>query len=199
MSYTKSESKDNWEEPDWAEITKRLLVYVRTYWRFLLWEIVHGGHQPEDLVQQAILKHFAEIRRKPDNISHFRFLQGIIRSDVSALLGNKENVSTERAGYYSGREKTNMKEVNLAQIADSTNEVERSSLAREYASERKKILARVRNDKLVYDMVMLIIDDEIYKPNVIASILDVDERNIYAAKKRAQRKLQDLVCRTKET
>jgi hypothetical protein len=84
-----------WEGEDLSDLTKRLLLYAHyllrrhTSWRGNAAGAAPGAVSPQDLVQIAFEKY--NRRTRPDHVSPYMLLKGIIRGEVGHLAERTEN------------------------------------------------------------------------------------------------------------
>jgi hypothetical protein len=195
------------EEANWEEIIKRLSAFVvvvinSTEWRGVPGGQVPGGLEPQDIVQQAIQKVLDGVRQwDPDRISLLRCLVGVVSSDINNLARSAENRNSKRAYSRDEDESSITGGIDISQIpADySPGDVENSLIYSEYAKETEEILAEFTDDQLAYDVVQLILSDDVYRPGALAEILGIEVGDIYNVKKRIKNKLARLLSRLKRS
>ncbi len=192
---------------DWEEVTERLLLFAH---KLAGTNALPRGISPEDLVYGAIAK-FLQGQRKwdPGKVGLLEFLFGVIRSDLSHLLegswrehavpGEDQQTGTfgseggsEEEGGRRGREITarpkNHSQKTYIPEDDPQNPYNHVREARE----RAMILAFVRSDPFLYQIVLLVLDEGLFKPQEIALRLGCSEREVNNAKRRLRRALSAL-------
>jgi DNA-directed RNA polymerase specialized sigma24 family protein len=176
-------------EAQWEEIFPKLLLYAERLIRYRVWPGVFlpGGIQPGDLAQRAVYKVLSGERRwQHEKVTLLRLLMGIIRSDLSNLLQQREAQLTSRLeDYISARKSTNT----LRAQTRSTLDGQSSRSQEEFAKEREQLLALYSSDPLAQKCVELIIDHNVFKPRDLARELNINIKEVYNLKKRIQRKL----------
>lgn len=168
------------EDTNWEEMICRLLVLAqRTHRRYYL-HLSERNIEPQDLVQEAIVRFFSGCRKRKRGLDLFVFLGGTIKSIASHHL--------EKAL----RRDCLSHDFNASIIfkPNIDDENKRLKLLSEKIEE-ETIISFLKGDELLCKIVRLVFSDYEIKPREIADELSISIQEIYNAYKRLRRKLDN--------
>jgi hypothetical protein len=178
-----------WEGEELADLTKRLLLYAhyllrrRSTWRGNAAGTPPGALSPEDLVQIAFERYGR--RTRPDGVTPYMLLKGIMRGEVGHLAEQTENRHDHV--FISSSEEPGV--IAPETIADATQRTaEEELIAAEAADE---LLARLRSrfardpDLLAY--VRLLASEQYTSSHELSEALGVSREDIFNFNRRLAR------------
>lgn len=189
--------KSSLTEADWDELLPKLIGYARLRMKGLTWRgsyngEVPGGWEAEDFVREAVRKALDGTRNWPEKQTLLDFLKGIISSEVSQRVEAYENVHGRRAT--TNAAEVDSATIDISGIADDFRQS--ATVAVEWTERRALILAQL-DDSIDRDIVTLIIDEGLDRPQEIAERLGIPIEAVYNARKRLRRK--DFLFEAKAT
>ena len=133
-----------------------------------------GGMEPKDVVQDAIVKTISGQRVwKPSEISLFRHLIGVIRSDINHLADSSENVMTRR-------------EDEMSALAPDSREDPETIAIRELDKQRYFLFLE-RKRLALRRLAELILNDSVTETISLAQRLSLSARDVDSLKRALQR------------
>jgi hypothetical protein len=178
---------------NWEDATPRLVLYAQRTLDRLTWLGVLGGPPiagltPTDIVHEAVQDVLSGIRVWNKKKPILDFLMNTIQSIISNKVTSLENRLTTRIEQEGNKHGITLrsKGKDISKIPDEhlSEEAYVQFIRGEFYTEREYIRQSLEHDNVVCNIAMLIIDDDIEKPSVIAEILGIDIREVYNAKKR---------------
>lgn len=166
-------------EAQWPTLSPRLLLYAGRLHRQVLERFPHAP-DPYDLVHDAVTDLLTGNRVRPAEVDLFVFLCGVIRSKASNFLDRQQRLDgSARFGRF---------------VADDAPAARRVETPGPDGSGhlRDQIRALVADDPFLVRLTELLFDDPDLKPGDLATLLGCTATDVYAARKRLDRRVASL-------
>src|SRR5215211_3359242 len=189
---------------DWKDALPRVVLYTAKILERLTWLGVLGGPPiagltADDIVQEGIANILSGRRvwKKNKPILHF-LMEDVIRSIISNKVRSVENRITGRIEQHVDKDninqRTNGKDISKILDKSFSKGLDNEAIKGWFDKEREYIIKSLEHDELLCKIAILIVDDNIEKPNAIARILGVEVTDINNAKKRLKRWLRKEIA-----
>ncbi len=166
-------------EAEWPRLAPRLLLYAGKLHRHVLARFPHAP-DPADLVHEAVADLLSGHRARPEDVTLFVFLCGVIRSKASNFLMRQQRLDgTDRLGRYVDADSPGAHRI-------PTPGPEGEGVL------RAQVQALIADDPFLVRMTQLLFDDPELKPGDLAEMLGCTATEVYAARKRLERRVAAL-------
>ncbi len=188
------------EEADWEDIGYRLIWFSIKLAKKYQWQSgnpsdLAGGKKPEDIAYDAIRKVLDGTRDwNPDKYPNLLIhLQYIVRSDMGHLFQSYTNQKSTRSSDIETKESDTPESQYITSVQKNPGD--------ELISKEQKILEDTLKEKLYkevngddeLEMILLLIDDGIGKPEIIAREMGIEVSKVNTLKRKLIRKGKKIV------
>lgn len=166
-------------EAQWPTLSPRLLLYAGRLHRQSLGRFP-SAPDPYDLVHDALTDYLTGNRVRPEGVDLFVFLCGVIRSKASNFLDRQQRLDgSARFGRFVPDDAPAARRIETP-APDGSGHL------------RDQVRALVDDDPFLLRFVELLFDDPDLKPGDLAALLDCSATEVYAARKRLDRRVASL-------